>query len=151
MLTSHHHPILEEIGRLEAERDRINAKIKQLRDTLPKEPVQAKIVGERRREQIVSVPTAQAPIATLMAQPPKPIEPQISDHAVIRYLERAYGFDFNGIREKIFTEKVKMAVRIGARAVKIDGGKLIIDGPRVVTFVSKSQPIKVRKGKGSAR
>ena len=62
-------------------------------------------------------------------------KPRVSDHAVIRYLEREYGFTFEDIREKLLTPFVLAAMDAGAEAVQLNGGTLKIKGRTVVTYV----------------
>lgn len=42
----------------------------------------------------------------------------VSDHALVRYLERKYGFDFEQYREEILTPIAKQAIQAGATSVK---------------------------------
>lgn len=58
----------------------------------------------------------------------------VSDHAVIRYLERRYGFDFENVRNEILSPAVRSAVNLGAAGVKIDGGTFKIAGKTITTF-----------------
>lgn len=143
-----HHQTLEEIGRLEAERARLDERIRALRATLPKPEV------EKANPVTGLTPAQAAPIAVLVAAsptvPPKPVDPSITDHAVLRYLERHYGFDFETVRTGLLSETVKLAARMGAKSVKSDGGKLILQGARVVTFVPNRND-KVRRGKPKHR
>lgn len=62
-------------------------------------------------------------------------KPRISDHAVIRYLERKYGFNFEHIRDEMLTPTVRSAMEAGAEGVKINGGTLKIKGRTVTTFI----------------
>lgn len=62
----------------------------------------------------------------------------VSDHAILRYLERVGGFDIPRLRREI-SERVQSAADIGAGAVVIDGHSFLIDrgefGPVVVTVL----------------
>ena len=60
--------------------------------------------------------------------------PRVSDHAVIRFLERKHGFDFENVRKQLLSPAVIKAMEIGAQGVKIDGGRLVIKEKTVVTF-----------------
>lgn len=71
--------------------------------------------------------------------------PVISDHAVLRYLERAYGLDVEAVRAEMMVG-VPAAIDFGARVVICHGVRLIIrDGRTVVTVLPK------RKGRGRAQ
>lgn len=63
---------------------------------------------------------------------------RVSDHAVLRYLERVGGFDIERLRRDI-EERVRDAAGAGARGVVIDGFRFFIRedaaGDHVVTTV----------------
>ena len=62
-------------------------------------------------------------------------KPRVSDHAVIRYLERKYGFTFEDIRKELLTDAVRQAMDAGADGIRMNGGVLKIRGRTVVTYV----------------
>lgn len=80
------------------------------------------------------------PSQVKQAKKPAPVivtkEPAISDHAVIRYLERRYGFDFSRIKAELLSPTVRRAIEMGARSVKTNGGRFHIKGNVVATFIS---------------
>ena len=47
-------------------------------------------------------------------------EPNITDHAVIRYLERVHNFSFDEIKSDLLSQNVVFAIKSGAKAVKKD-------------------------------
>ena len=59
----------------------------------------------------------------------------VADHAVIRYLERRYGFDFEDIRKEILTDNVIRAVKMGAEGVKLQHGTFKVKDNVIVTYV----------------
>lgn len=65
----------------------------------------------------------------------------VSDHAVLRYLERVGGFDIDGLRRNI-AERVGPAVRAGATGVNIDGFAFRVtlapSGPVITTVLDAS-------------
>jgi hypothetical protein len=63
----------------------------------------------------------------------------VSDHAVLRWLERCQGVDLEAVRRAI-REKVREGVKAGARCVRIDGLDYVLEGTHVVT-------VKPRPGK----
>lgn len=62
-------------------------------------------------------------------------KPRVSDHAVIRYLERKYGFTFEDIRAEMLTPVVLRAMEVGADGVQLNGGTLKISGKTITTYV----------------
>ena len=60
---------------------------------------------------------------------------RISDHAVIRFLERHYGFDFEAERAKLDSPVVQKAGMFGNCTVKTSFGRLVIQDKTVVTFL----------------
>ena len=60
----------------------------------------------------------------------------VSDHAVVRYLERRYGFDFEGVRMEIATPALRAAAEAGASGWKVEGGTFKIRDGTVVTYVA---------------
>lgn len=66
------------------------------------------------------------------------IKPRCTDHAVIRYLERKYGFDFEKIRDSILSDTVVAAMDMGAKSVKADGMTLKITDKCVTTIIKNS-------------
>lgn len=60
--------------------------------------------------------------------------PKCSDHAVIRYLERVYGFDFEKQRAELLTGSVKAAMQLGAKKVKREDCTLVLNGNTIVTI-----------------
>jgi len=65
------------------------------------------------------------------------VKPAVTDHAVVRYLERLYGFDFENIRNEILSDKMLGAMNFGASGLKVDGGRFVLDGKKVITFITK--------------
>jgi predicted nuclease with TOPRIM domain len=61
--------------------------------------------------------------------------PRVSDHAVIRYLERKYGFVFDDVRSELLTPAVLEAMKVGCESVKTASGTLKLKGKTVVTFI----------------
>ena len=63
----------------------------------------------------------------------------ISDHALVRYLERAKGHDFSAVRAEI-ADAVRAAVALGAPKVSAKGVTFILDGANIVTIVPGHSP-----------
>lgn len=64
-------------------------------------------------------------------------KPKITDHALVRFLERVYGVDVEQVRATMQTDAVRKAVVFGSHSVKTIDGTLIIKGGAVVTFLDK--------------
>ena len=62
-------------------------------------------------------------------------DPAVSDHALVRYMERVKGFDLEAIRNEILTEDRKQQILAGAKAIKVGNSKFKIEGNVVVTIV----------------
>ena len=62
--------------------------------------------------------------------------PSITDHAVLRYLERVVGMDIQAVRDSILTPDRAQMIRMGARRIKIEtGALLIIDNKKIITVM----------------
>lgn len=62
-------------------------------------------------------------------------EPRVSDHALLRYLERVMGFDLDQLREKILSNGTKEAIEAGALRVSKDGCHLLVSKEGCITTV----------------
>lgn len=65
-----------------------------------------------------------------------PAIPSITDHAVVRYLERVKGIDVEAVRSEI-AEIVGRGVQLGAQSVLLDGMRYRLEGNYVVTVVEE--------------
>lgn len=61
--------------------------------------------------------------------------PSVTDHAVLRYLERVMGVDVEAIRDGLLTPEIKQAIRLGAKSVTVQGVTFKVEGPRIVTVI----------------
>lgn len=59
----------------------------------------------------------------------------VTDHALIRYLERKHGFDFEPFRAEILTDTVKQAIELGATSVKVGGIDMKVSNKKITTVV----------------
>lgn len=71
----------------------------------------------------------------------------VSDHAVLRYLERAHGVPVEAIRASLAASAV-IGVKHGAPVVVLDAVKLVIRSGRVVTTLKRSWPTRPRRDNG---
>ncbi|QND45220.1 hypothetical protein HB780_05550 (plasmid) [Rhizobium lusitanum] len=65
----------------------------------------------------------------------------VSDHAILRYLERAHGLDIEAVRRHI-AARCETGVRLGAAGVVIEKVKFIIEDGVVVTTLKARWPTK---------
>jgi hypothetical protein len=68
---------------------------------------------------------------------PKKKSPNISDHAVLRYLERYYDIDVQAIRDEMYTPDVEYALNNGARSVPIGDMVFKIVNKTIATVYKK--------------
>lgn len=61
--------------------------------------------------------------------------PRVTDHALVRYMERAYGFDMGKLRDEILTRERIGAINAGASRIKVNGLTFRIANKAVVTIV----------------
>lgn len=66
---------------------------------------------------------------------PAPV-PRVSDHALLRYIERVKGVDLDAMRAGILTPEITAAIQVGATRVKIEGVTFVIEGNVIVTTFS---------------
>jgi hypothetical protein len=62
------------------------------------------------------------------------IVPTISDHALLRFIERVHGVDVEALKADLLTDAVVLAIKSGATGVKTQHGTFVIKGSTVVTF-----------------
>ncbi len=68
----------------------------------------------------------------------KPIA-HVTDHALLRYLERAKGIDIDAIRDEL-GHVVDKAIEMGAGAAVVDGVKYILRERSVITVALAQEP-----------
>lgn len=61
--------------------------------------------------------------------------PRITDHAVLRFLERVKGVDLAAVRAEMATPEVCAAVKAGARSVITQGHALVIENGTIITVL----------------
>lgn len=64
----------------------------------------------------------------------RPAGPIVTDHAIVRWLERVEGLDVVALREQI-ARSAAVGLAFGSRIVVVSGGKLILEGATVVTVL----------------
>lgn len=72
----------------------------------------------------------------IMAEKSKPAEePTVSDHALVRWMERQMGIDLDEIRAQILTPERADMIRFGAKAINAGNVTLKVDGMAIVTVL----------------
>ncbi|ANI79020.1 hypothetical protein [Sphingobium sp. EP60837] len=62
----------------------------------------------------------------------------VSDHALVRYIERVHGYDLTPIREMMLTNAVRTAAQMGCRSVKLGcGARVMLRGHTIITVLAK--------------
>lgn len=74
--------------------------------------------------------------------------PTISDHALLRYIERTCGVNVEDLKAQLLTDAVVMAIKSGATAVKSPVGTMVIKGSTVVTFLDAEMRPKRKTKRG---
>lgn len=62
---------------------------------------------------------------------------QISDHALVRWLERVHGIDVVALKEEIVNDKDEEHIGMGAKKIKKHDHTLVIENNTVVTILGK--------------
>lgn len=61
--------------------------------------------------------------------------PRVSDHAVIRYLERVHGVNIQALRDQMLTDNDVKMIKFGCSKIKKKGCYLVIENQVVVTVL----------------
>lgn len=72
---------------------------------------------------------------------------RVSDHALLRYLERVLDLPVEQIRRSILTDGVVMAMALGAQSVRLADHHVVIQGRVVVTVLAPAMIIRRRRRK----
>ncbi|WP_299378010.1 hypothetical protein [uncultured Kiloniella sp.] len=67
------------------------------------------------------------------------IEHPVSDHALVRYMERVLELDVDGMRDFILTKDIKAAMSTGAKSASIGEFKYIFKNNKLVTIHGRSR------------
>lgn len=85
----------------------------------------------------------------------EPVEPAVSrgtgvsDHAIVRYMERALGIDMDRIRAQIMSPMVESAMQAGVTRVRTSEGVFVLRDGTVISFLPSEsrRPRKVSRGR----
>jgi len=72
------------------------------------------------------------------------IVPAVSDHAVLRYLQRVYELDFEALKREIMPPEIAAQIAAGAVTVNIRGHKAPVENGVIKTILPKEGEIKPR-------
>jgi hypothetical protein len=76
-----------------------------------------------------------------MPKPAKPPRIRVTDHVLVRYLERVHGYNMEGLRREIAT-RLQPAADAGATSLIADGVVFVIGsddvGPTAITVLPKN-------------
>lgn len=67
---------------------------------------------------------------------PKVQKEIITDHAVLRYIERHHQIDIKQLRKELLTPTMKNMIEFGAEGIKTETGQWKVRDGRIVTFIS---------------
>ena len=93
----------------------------------------AEIEARRKQEQVMlgEIQSLEAQIKKLKDKTKEPI---VSEHAMLRYIERVIGVNLDDIRTKILTPEVKTMIdTLGNGKFPIEGGRIVVKDRTVVT------------------
>lgn len=75
-------------------------------------------------------------------------EPRVSDHALLRYIERVLEINVEGLRSEILSDNVRAALKSGATGVTVSGVKFVAKDGVIVTTLDASMRPKRKTIKG---
>jgi len=59
----------------------------------------------------------------------------VSDHALLRYLERVVGLNIDDCKRHMVTPEIADAIKAGCKSIRQGGNTYIIDGGKVITVI----------------
>ena len=65
------------------------------------------------------------------------LEPTVSDHALLRYLERVYNLNIEEKRQEMLSDNVQSAIKAGATSINFDGVKFKVSDNVITTVITK--------------
>jgi hypothetical protein len=119
------------VSELEAECNRLQLRVLELK--------------EQGRQTQVQLDANRSALAKLKRKAPTP---RVSDHALLRYLERVKGVDVEAIKAEIMTPETIAAIKAGASAVNVNGCRMPIKDGCIATVLAKEQRLKRSTKKG---
>jgi hypothetical protein len=71
-------------------------------------------------------------------------EPRLSDHALLRYLERVKGVDVQAARREIMTPSIITAIKAMATTVTVNGARFLVKDGAIVTIMEAEKKPRLR-------
>lgn len=77
-------------------------------------------------------------------------EPRLSDHALLRFIERVLGVDLDQLRERLLSPAIVEAIKAGATEIIAGEVTFVVDGVIIVTTLGPGQlPTRPSRGRPS--
>jgi len=135
---------------LEAERDDLNGKLARIEADIAsiKAEYSARLQGVQTDAQKLRTRLGQidSEIARRIAM--EAVVPTISDHALLRYMERVHGINVEALKADLLTDALVSAIKSGASGMQTPEGTFVIKGHSVVTFLGKDMRPKKKTKRG---
>jgi hypothetical protein len=64
---------------------------------------------------------------------------RITDHALLRYVERVFGIDIDAVRREILTDGVAKGIELGASTITVNGIQFRVKDRSIVTVIGADQ------------
>jgi predicted nuclease with TOPRIM domain len=75
----------------------------------------------------------------------------ITDHALLRYVERVFGIDVDAVRRQILTDGVAKCIELGASTITVNGIQFRVKDRSIVTVIGSDQKTHRKKSKAHHR
>ena len=92
-------------------------------------------LAETKKERTEMAAHLTAVVQELAQRKRTPAEPRMSDHALLRYIERVCEIDVEEIRQSIMTPGVIEGIKMGCSKVKKDGVEFRVQNNTIVTVI----------------
>jgi hypothetical protein len=109
----------------------IQKRLKLIKDKLLPEAME---VSKTANKKVSSLQTEAQKLALQLVRPEKE-QPTVTDHALVRYLERVKKIDLEQFRKEIITPERHAMIENGVREIVANGYSMKIEGKSVVTIV----------------
>ena len=76
---------------------------------------------------------------------------RITDHALLRYVERVFGIDVDALRREILTDGVARCIELGASTITVKGIQFRVKDRSIVTVIGSDQKAHRKKSKAHHR